>query len=140
MPPQKNQAPHQTAADTTEAVNNFMASLVHPHKAAVEALRVLMLRVHPSVREGIKWNAPSFRIDEYFATTNLRSKVGFGVVLHFGAKVRALPEGGVTISDPTGLLRWLAKDRATFEVKDVAELEAKRDAILAVLRQWVVYV
>ena len=30
----------------------------------------------PGIREGVNWNAPSFRTTEYFATTNLREKDG----------------------------------------------------------------
>ena len=47
-----------------------MLQLEHPHKPAIELLRRLVLGVDPSVREGIKWNAPSFRTGEYFATTH----------------------------------------------------------------------
>jgi hypothetical protein len=85
---------------------------VHAHKSEIEALRKLMREVDPSVQEGIKWNAPSFRTTEYFATTNLRAKSGISVILHLGAKIRQLPAGGVVIDDPARLLKWLGKDRA----------------------------
>jgi hypothetical protein len=96
----KAKEPQQTATDTTAAVDEFMSSLEHPQKAVVEAIRGLMLSVGDSVREGLKWNAPSYRTHEYFATTNLRSRMGVGVILHFGAKVRPLPASGVNIDDP----------------------------------------
>jgi len=73
------------AADTTKAVDDFMAKLDHPHKRDIEALRKLVLAVDPAIREGVKWNAPSFRTTGYFATTNLRAKAGIGVILHLGA-------------------------------------------------------
>jgi len=114
-----------------------MATLVHPHKAGIEALRKLMLEVGPSVHEGIKWNAPSFRTSEYFATTHLRAKAGIGVILHLGAKVRDLPAGGVPIEDEGCLLKWLAKDRAMVEFADAQDLDNKRPAFQAVLRQWI---
>ena len=103
-------SPRRTAADTTEAVDAFMMSLDHPFKAEMEAVRRVILGVDPSIAEGIKWSAPSFRTVEYFATFHLREKVGFSVILHLGAKARdgARP----VIPDPTGLLRWLGKDRA----------------------------
>ena len=84
-----------------------MLQLEHPHKPAIELLRKLMLGVDPSVREGIKWNAPSFRTSEYFATTYLRSKTGIGLILHLGAKVREPADGGVAFNDPDKLLEWL---------------------------------
>ena len=131
---------HNTATDTTLAVDQFMKQLDHPAKVEIEAIRKLFLSVSPKVAEGIKWNAPSFRTTEYFATTNLRSKKGIGVILHLGAKVRALPAGGVTITDPKGLLKWLGKDRAMIEFKDMSELKAASTALKAVLKQWLGYV
>lgn len=117
-----------------------MATLVHPHKVEIEALRKLMLEVDPSVKEGIKWNAPSFRTTEYFATTHLRAKSGISVILHLGAKVRQLPPGGVAIDDPAGLLKWLGKDRAMIEFADAQSFNKAKTAMQAVLRQWVKFV
>jgi hypothetical protein len=88
----------------------------------------------------VKWNAPSFRTTEYFATTNLRVKAGIGLVLHFGAKVREVTAGPDTIDDPQRLLQWVAKDRATVEFTDPQDLAAKRAALQAVLRQWIRHV
>ena len=128
---------HDKPADSTQAVEAFMLQLEHPHKPAIELLRKLMLGVDPSVREGIKWNAPSFRTSEYFATTYLRSKTGIGLILHLGAKVREPADGGVAINDPDKLLKWLGKDRAMLEFANADELEGKKPALIAVLRQWI---
>ena len=117
-----------------------MAALDHPLKAGIETLRVAILAVDPAIAEGIKWNAPSWRTTEYFATTHLRSKAGLGLILHLGAKVRALPEGGVRIDDPTALLKWLGKDRAQVEFGSLADLDARLPALQAVLRQWIAHV
>ena len=131
---------HDKPADSTQAVEAFMLQLEHPHKPAVELLRKLVLGVDPSVREGIKWNAPSFRTSEYFATTYLRSKTGIGLILHLGAKVREPADGGVAINDPDKLLKWLGKDRAMLEFASADELEGKKPALIAVLRQWIRFV
>ncbi len=141
MPPPKAKSPqHATPADTARAVDDFMAALDHPCKGGIEALRKLVLGVDPAIAEGIKWNAPSFRTTEYFATTNLRAKAGIAVILHLGAKSRDLPPGGVAIADPEGLLRWLGKDRAMVGFADLEELEARSAAFRAVLRQWIAHV
>ncbi|MBL8742002.1 MAG: DUF1801 domain-containing protein [Myxococcales bacterium] len=137
MPSKPKTARHKSRADSSAAVDELMASLTHPHKDAIELLRELMLGVDGSVAEGVKWNAPSFRTTEYFATTNLRTKTGIGVVLHLGAKVRDLPANGLAIKDPSGLLKWLAKDRASLELADAADLKGKRGAIEKILRQWI---
>ena len=131
---------HSAPADTSEAVDKFMATLEHPFKAEIEAIRRLMLGVDPSVREGIKWNAPSFRTTEYFATTNLRSRAGVGIILHLGAKVRKLPADGVRIDDPMKLLKWLGKDRAMVEFGNSRDLGEKAAAFQLILRQWIKYV
>jgi hypothetical protein len=130
---------HGTKADTTEAVDAFMATLVHACKPVIEALRRCILEVDPAIGEGIKWNAPSFRTHEYFATTHLREKEGVGVILHLGAKVRSsqvTPE----IADPSGLLRWLAPDRAVVRFADEADFAGKREAFADLLRQWIDHV
>jgi len=133
-------APHSTPADSTAAVDDFMRTLDHPFKREVEAVRQLILGVDPSIAEGIKWNAPSFRTSEYFATTNLREKKGIGIILHLGAKVRDLPAGGIAIEDPENLLKWLAKDRAMVVFADLQDIEVKKAAFERVIRQWIAYV
>lgn len=141
MPTSKPKPPaHNKPADTTQAVDEFMLGLEHPFKSAIETLRKVILGIDPSVAEGIKWNAPSFRTTEYFATTNLRAKVGVGLILHLGAKVRELPDGAVAIDDPGKLLKWLGKDRAMVEFGGESELLEKKAALVAVLRQWIKYV
>jgi len=138
-PKKPNKPTHSTSADTTKAVDSFMADLEHPFKNEVSAIRNAILGVDPSVEEGIKWNAPSFRTTEYFATTNLRVKTGVGLVLHLGAKTRELPADGVVIDDPENLLKWVGKDRALVEFRTAEEVKSKLPALQAVLRQWLKY-
>jgi hypothetical protein len=66
-------AAHATPADMTKAVDDFMRTLDHPFKTAIERIRRIILGAHPTVAEGIKCNGPSFRTTEYFATFNLRA-------------------------------------------------------------------
>lgn len=141
MPSARTTLPaHASPADTTQAVDDFMARLEHPFKPGIETIRAIMLGVDPSVSEGIKWNAPSFRTSEYFATVNLRAKSGVDIILHLGAKVRALPAGGITIPDPGQLLRWLGKDRASISFGSTEDLLHKQAALHALLREWIGYV
>lgn len=132
--------PKLTDADTTAAVDKFMAALDHPFKEEIAALRQTLVDVDPSIAEGIKWNAPSWRTTEYFATTHLRAKTGFGLILHLGAKARELPEGRLAIADPTHLLKWLGKDRAQVEFTTAADFSAKLPAVQAIIRQWIHHV
>lgn len=125
---------------TEPSVDDFLATLDHPHKDAVVALRKLILAADPAVSDGVKWNAPSYKTSEFFATTHLRAKTGVGIVLHRGAKARALPAGGMGVDDPQDLLRWLDADRAIVEFADAADVKAKAKAFTAVLRQWIALV
>ncbi|MGH9428690.1 MAG: DUF1801 domain-containing protein [Terriglobia bacterium] len=139
-PAKPRPALHNTDADTKKAVDDLMVALDHPFKGVIEAIRRSILGVDPKIAEGVKWNAPSYRTSEYFATTNLREKKGIGVILHLGAKVRKLPLEGVVIEDPKNLLKWLAKDRATIVFVSQPEFAAKKAAFEAIVRQWITYV
>jgi hypothetical protein len=131
---------HASAADSTKAVDEFMLTLEHKCKDEIEAIRSLILGADPSIAEGIKWNAPSFRTTEYFATTNLREKNGVGIILHLGAKVRDVAAGGLLIDDPEKLLKWLARDRATIVFKDMNDFKARKAAFLGIIRSWIIHV
>ena len=117
---------------------DIMSTLEHSHKPAIGRLRRIVCGADPSIAEGVKWNAPSFRTHEYFATTHLRAKEGIALILHLGAKVRNVAK--VPIADPQNLLKWLAKDRALVAFRDDKDLEARAAALQAILRQWIAYV
>ncbi|MEY2837969.1 MAG: hypothetical protein RJB60_268, partial [Pseudomonadota bacterium] len=114
-----------------------MQRLDHPLKAEVQAIRRTLLAVDPAIAEGVKWNAPSYRTTDYFATTHLREKAGIGVILHLGAKARGLGAEGVPIDDPGHLLKWLAKDRAMIVFKDMDGFMARKTAFECIIRQWI---
>ena len=122
--------------DSSAAVDAFMVDLEHPCKAAIDALRRVILGADARIAEGIKWKAPSFRTGEYFATMHLRTTSGIALILHFGAKVRQLPEAGIAIDDPAGLLKWLAPDRAVVAFADVESVASSQSALVALIRQW----
>jgi hypothetical protein len=130
-------AKHSTKADTSEAVDAFMMRLDHPHKAAIESLRKIIVGAAPGIREGVKWNAPSFRTTEYFATTNLREKDGIGLILHVGSKVKKIPPGGLAVPDPEKMLKWLARDRAMVVFKDGKDLARRKAGLAALVRGWI---
>jgi hypothetical protein len=140
MTKKSSAAAHDTPADTTEAVDALMQRLRHPAADQIQVLRAAILETDPSIREGVKWNAPSFRTHEYFATTNLRTNEGVGIILHFGAKVRKVAASSESIKDSRKLLNWLAKDRATVNFADLNDLAAKKKAFQAILLQWIAYV
>lgn len=130
------------AAASRSAVNEvdaFLRELDHPLKPALERVRSVILGVDPAIAEGIKWNSPSFRTSEYFATASIR-KDFIRVVLHLGAKVKDDSTSGMSIADPTGLLEWHAKDRCSVKFRDAAGVVAGQRAFASIVRQWIAYV
>jgi hypothetical protein len=117
-------------------VDAFLANLEHPLKAEIEAVRALILGADARVREGVKWNAPSFYITEHFATFKLRPTNTIQVVFHTGAKVKA-DAGPLTIDDPSGLLTWAAKDRCVATLSDMDDIKAKKAAFVRLVKQWI---
>lgn len=115
----------------------FLESLDHPFKPEILVLRRQILEADPSIAEGIKWNAPSFRTTEYFATMHLRAQEGVQIILHLGAKRRAPAAARTAVADPESLLTWLGEDRASVLFHDQAEIEARRSAFTAILRDWI---
>ena len=106
----------------------FLAALDHPLKPEILVLRQIILDTDPSIAEGIKWNVPSFRTSEYFATMHLRATDSVQVILHLGAKVRERARAGMLIADPERLLEWLAPDRAAAKFRDLSDINARRAA------------
>ena len=62
------------------------------------------------------------------------------VVLHLGARSQSQGAPRASIDDPTGLLEWRGPDRATVTFADRADIAARQDVFVAVLRQWLAFV
>jgi hypothetical protein len=132
-------SPEAAGSQTDPAVIAFLRELDHPLKQEIETVRQIILSVSPEIREGIKWNAPSFRTTEYFATLNLRAKDGkdrVWLILHTGAKVKDNTKV-MQIDDPAGLLQWLARNRCLVTFGDGREIQSKRTALEAIVRDWI---
>lgn len=140
MAPRKRVAKSDPGGSQTDAaVVAFLRELDHPLKSAVEAVRQIILGVSPEIREGIKWNAPSFRTTEFFATLNLRARDGkdrVWLILHRGAKAKDNSKD-LQIADPAGLLEWLAKDRCLVTFADGKDVKEKKAALESVVREWI---
>jgi len=118
-------------------VGEFMRELDHPLKRDIETVRQIILNVDPGISEAIKWNAPSFRTTDFFATVNLRSRERVQLIFHTGAKAPATAATGISIADPTGLLEWLAKDRCLVTLGAGKDIRARQAAFEAIVREWI---
>ncbi|MFO0613331.1 MAG: DUF1801 domain-containing protein [Polyangiaceae bacterium] len=117
-------------------VKNFLAALDHPHKAAIERIRSMVLGLDPRITESIKWNAPSFQLEDHFATFKLHPPTKIALVLHTGAKAKG-PPMAFAVDDPAGLMTWPAPDRALVTLKSEADLLAHEGALRRILEQWI---
>jgi uncharacterized protein YdhG (YjbR/CyaY superfamily) len=117
------------------AVVAFLSNLKHPLKAEIETIRQIILGVSPTIREAIKWNAPSFRISDDFAMLNLRNGRVW-LILHTGAKTKGKSMRS-RVADPDGLLKWLADDRALVTFTDAKQIREKQRAFSTLLRAWI---
>lgn len=126
----------KTAGAAATSVAQFLARTDHPHRAGIERLRELILGLDPRIGEEIKWNAPSFKLDEHFATFKLHPPKNIQLVLHTGAKGRSGARA-FRIDDPDGLLTWPATDRCVLTLASGEALAAHETAVLGILRQWI---
>lgn len=121
------------------SVDALLAARAHPLDAELQTLRRIIVEADPCIRESVKWNAPSYTIDEHFATFNLRRDDRLQIILHSGAKKRAT-KLEVRIDEPALTLQWQDSDRALLELRTMDEIERSRAAIVNVLRQWIAQV
>lgn len=118
-----------------QTVDQYMDALVHPMKAEIEAVRAIVLEADPLITEGVKWNAPSFCYQgDDRVTMRLQPKDRLELIFHRGAKVKDTT--GFTFEDSTGMMKWLAPDRAVVPLADMADVEAKRPALAELVRNW----
>jgi hypothetical protein len=117
-------------------VDAYMAKLDHAMSAQVEQLRTAILDADARVNESIKWNAPSFFIDDHFATFSLHYPDRVQIVMHAGAKVNQ-DASQFEVSDPSGLLKWAAVDRASVTFGGKSEVDERLAPFLDILRQWI---
>ncbi len=131
----KATAPARPGPDPEVAA--FLDKLDHPRKRDIEAVRKIILATSPTIREGIKWNGPSFRTSEWFATFFLRAQSRVQLVFHKGAKAKDHSTNGVKIADPHGLMEWLAKERCLVTIGQGSEIQQNRAALQAIVRAWI---
>jgi len=117
-------------------VDAFLETLEHPLRDDVVRVRQLILSALPDITEAIKWNAPSFRATEFFATFNLRAKDEVQLIFHTGAKKKAKPKKVALSPRAEALVTWLDPDRALVTLSP-SKLSAQRLAFTTLVREWV---
>lgn len=125
------------APSGTEQVEEFIQTTKHPLKKAVEEIRAVILGADKEITEHIKWNAPSFCFDgDDRITFNLSKNDRILLIFHRGAKVKDSKSKEPLFEDATGMLEWLAHDRAVVKIQTVEEVAGKKAALKKVVKQW----
>ncbi len=116
-------------------VDRFLENLSHPLKAEIEHIRASILGSSDQITERIKWNAPSFCYQgEDRVTLKLHPQDRVQLIFHRGAKVK--DPTGFAFEDRSGLLTWLAADRAIVTLRDMNDVETHLSALVAVVNDW----
>ena len=68
-----------------QKVAQYMAALEHPLKNEIDLLRTIIKQTDPSIRERIKWNAPSYYASADFLTFNHRMQDRVHLIFHHPA-------------------------------------------------------
>jgi hypothetical protein len=116
----------------TEQVEAYLATLNHPHKAEIAALRTIILNANNKIAERIKWKVPSF----YYRDNPKHDLAAFHPRTTDAAHlVLVFPRG--LVPDDTGLLEGVWKDRRMAKFTTLDDVQARRPALEAVVNAWV---
>lgn len=120
----------------TTKVQAFLDGLNHRRKEEVLAVRDIVLSAYPAITERIKWNAPSFCIDDDDRIT-FRLQPGDRVQLIFHRGVAKRHDANTfSFEDGSGLLEWVAKDRAMVTFHDLGDVKAKSTVLKDLVKSW----
>jgi hypothetical protein len=120
----------------TADVEAFVKLLNHPHKTGINRLRAAIKSLDPRIVEEIKWNAPSFKIDDHFATFKLYPPECIQIVLHTGVKPKT-PLRAFALDDPYKLLKWPAVDRCVLTLTSSGHAEQLEKVVTKMVKQWI---
>lgn len=126
----------KSAAAAGGGVDALLSALDHPHKQGIELLRRVILGVDERLREEVKWNAPSFMLDDHFATFKLHPPGSIQLVLHTGAKPKSPPRQFVLEGVDVLPIRWAAPDRCIVTIGSTESARAHSRAVASLVRQW----
>lgn len=119
-------------------VTRFLDELHHPLRSEIEVLRLVILEASALLEENIKWNGPNYSVGaEDRITMRIQPPKQIQLVFHRGAKVKEQPKERI-VQDPSGLLMWKENDRAIASFKNQEAVEAGREALSVIVREWLV--
>lgn len=113
--------------NTHPQVEAFFTHLDHPLAEVMLRIREIILSTDDRMTEVIKWGAPTFVYQGNLATFNVRAKKFVNLTFHTGA----------LIPGEHSVLEGDGKEARVMRFVDVAEVEAKKAGLQAVVRSWI---
>ena len=112
-----------------------MNALEHPHKAGIEILRSAILEADACITEEVKWNAPSFKLQDHFLTFKLFPPKNIQLIFHVGAKP-LVPARAFSLDLPAAETKWPAKDRCVLTIADSSRAAELAPFVAQAVRHW----
>lgn len=119
-----------------DGVDIFMEKLDHPYKDAVNRLRTLIKGINVEICEEIKWNAPSYKLADHFATFKLHPTKTIQIVLHRGAKPKPLDKAFM-LDDQHNILKWVAADRCVITLNSSKQATDLEIEVCKLISEWI---
>lgn len=117
-------------------VDEFMQNLDHPFKEGIEFLRQIIIKCDKDITEEIKWNAPSFKIKEHFATFKLYPPKSIQIILHTGAKKKENSKKFL-LNEKFKFIKWITNDRCVITLKSNMEPIKLEKEISQIIKSWI---
>lgn len=112
------------AANRPATIDDYVKRLGGWKREVVEAVRELVAEAAPAAEETMKWNQPTWEIEEpicYVKPYSKHANVGF--------------YRGTELSDPEGLLEGAGKGMRHVKVTSAEEVAEHREALAAMVRE-----
>lgn len=115
-----------------------MNSLDSDKRMQITVLRQVIVSVDPTIREHIKWNAPSYVLDgEDRVTFNVMNKEGVvKLVLHMGATRKENKTGSPVLVEENEIIEWNSDIRGTISFKNMEDVTSNKAALSSVIKKW----
>ncbi|MBK7105092.1 MAG: DUF1801 domain-containing protein [Ignavibacteriae bacterium] len=117
-------------------VNEFMKNLEHPLKEGIETLREVIKSSNKNIVEEIKWNAPSYKLENHFATFKLYPLKNIQIVLHTDTKVKENPKQ-FHLDDPHKIIKWAASDRCVITINSNEDVIKLKNEVSKIIKSWI---
>ena len=113
--------------NTNPEVEKYLVQKAHPMDQEIRRVREIILNVHPDIQECIKWSSPTFVYKGNMASYFMNAKKHVSLMFH----------KGVLILDKSGILEGDGKEGRSVKLANMAEIEARKADLEAVVRTWI---